>query len=205
MPEYKLVYFNARGWAELARLVMHYAGVEFEDFRFERDEWPQYKEKMPFKKVPILEVDGKVLAQSQSIARYLARKHGLAGKSDWEQAQADMYVDCMVDLMKGTTPAYMEQDPVKKQELMVSYINDVVIPHAQIIEKHLANNATGFLVGSQVTWADLSYFSWFSFLQNKMGHVLKLNDTPHLKKLIEHIGNVPSIKEWIEKRPKTEA
>ena len=57
---------------------------------------------MPFKKAPVLEVDGKMLAESHAIARYLARKHGLAGKGDWEQAQADMYVDCMVDIMKGT-------------------------------------------------------------------------------------------------------
>ena len=56
---------------------------------------------MPFGQVPILEVDGKVLSQSITIARYLARQHGLAGKNDWEQAQADMYVDCYADLANG--------------------------------------------------------------------------------------------------------
>lgn len=34
---------------------------------------------MPFGQVPIFEVDGKVLTQSITIARYLARQHGLAG------------------------------------------------------------------------------------------------------------------------------
>ena len=56
---------------------------------------------MPFGQVPILEVDGKVLSQSITIARYLARKHGLAGKNDWEEAQADVYVDCINDLWTG--------------------------------------------------------------------------------------------------------
>ena len=55
-----------------------------------------------------------------------------------------------------------------------------------------------------MTWADLSYFSWFSSLKDEVGDALKMKDTPHLKKLIDHIGNVPSIKQWIEKRPKTE-
>ncbi len=57
---------------------------------------------MPFEQVPVLEVDGHVLAQSHAIARYLARQHGLAGKDEWEQAQVDMYADCVGDLIHGT-------------------------------------------------------------------------------------------------------
>lgn len=56
---------------------------------------------MPFGQVPVLEVDGKMLAQSHTIGRYLARKHGLAGKDEWEEAQADMYADCVSDLMSS--------------------------------------------------------------------------------------------------------
>ena len=44
MPSYKLLYFNIRGAAELPRLVFKQAGVEFEDFRFTREEWPKYKD-----------------------------------------------------------------------------------------------------------------------------------------------------------------
>lgn len=43
MPQYKLHYFNLRGRAELARLIFAQAGVEFEDVRFERSEWPSIK------------------------------------------------------------------------------------------------------------------------------------------------------------------
>lgn len=103
MPAYKLYYFNLRGRAELARLLFAHAGVEYEDVRFDRDsEWPTtYKPKMPFGQCPVLEVDGKMLAQSHTIGRYLARKFGLAGKDEWEQAQADMYADCLMDLWTG--------------------------------------------------------------------------------------------------------
>ena len=46
----------------------------------------------------MLEFDGKQLAQSHTIARFLARRHGLAGQDEWEQAQVDMYADCLKDL-----------------------------------------------------------------------------------------------------------
>ena len=32
-----------KGRAELARLILAYAGIEFEDVRYERDEWLQHK------------------------------------------------------------------------------------------------------------------------------------------------------------------
>jgi len=101
MPQYKLTYFNLRGRGELIRLLFAYAGQEYEDFRFEIAEWPEYKEKMPFKQVPVLEVDGVKLTQSHSIARYLARTFKIAGKTDLEEAQADEYVDIIYDLISG--------------------------------------------------------------------------------------------------------
>lgn len=42
-PEYRLTYFAARGWAEASRLILHYAGVPFEDVRVTMDEWPKLK------------------------------------------------------------------------------------------------------------------------------------------------------------------
>ena len=42
--QYKLIYFNARGRAEVARLILHYAQVPFEDYRLaDRAEWSQIK------------------------------------------------------------------------------------------------------------------------------------------------------------------
>ena len=145
--QYKLIYFNARGRGELSRLILHCAGVPFEDFRFEMKEWPAIKPSeyilkptsilrssifkiffnghfvflsccccrlcidMPFGQVPVLEVDGsKLLAQSHSIARYLARQHGLAGRDDWEMALADSYVACVQDFHTGAHDYYLLSD-----------------------------------------------------------------------------------------------
>ncbi|CAF4294867.1 unnamed protein product, partial [Adineta steineri] len=58
MSIYKLHYFNFRGRGELARLVFAAAGQTFEDIRYERNEWPSNKSKMPLGQMPVLEFNG---------------------------------------------------------------------------------------------------------------------------------------------------
>ena len=53
---------------------------------------------MPMGQLPVLEFDGQVLCQSLTIARFLAKEFGLAGKTNLEQAQADMVIDTGNDL-----------------------------------------------------------------------------------------------------------
>ena len=48
MPLYKLMYFNSRGRAEVARLVMAYAGIPYEDVRVETDKWAEVKPSKAF-------------------------------------------------------------------------------------------------------------------------------------------------------------
>jgi len=43
MPSYKLIYFDARGNVEPARLCFKQAEVEFEDVRVSREEWQNMK------------------------------------------------------------------------------------------------------------------------------------------------------------------
>ena len=51
--------------------------------------------------LPVLEIDGKTIGQSMTIARFLARRYSLAGKNDLEEAEADMLVDSMTDTFEG--------------------------------------------------------------------------------------------------------
>jgi hypothetical protein len=42
-PKVKLIYFNARGRAEIVRLILAQAEVEYEDKRVTGDEWKELK------------------------------------------------------------------------------------------------------------------------------------------------------------------
>ena len=70
--KYKLTYFDARGRAELSRLIFAAANVEYIDDRV--DDWPAGKDQAPLGQMPYLTVDGSIkIPQSIAIARYLAR------------------------------------------------------------------------------------------------------------------------------------
>lgn len=53
---------------------------------------------MPFGKMPILEVDGKVAHQSLAICRYVAKQVKLTGKNDWEDLEIDSIINTIDDL-----------------------------------------------------------------------------------------------------------
>jgi glutathione S-transferase len=56
---------------------------------------------MPFGQMPSLEYNGSTIVQSLTIARFVARENGLAGKDNLEAAMADMYVDCVSDVFES--------------------------------------------------------------------------------------------------------
>jgi glutathione S-transferase len=60
MTKPKLIYFDApvsRG--EECRLALHVAGVDFDDVRIKREDWPALKPKTPFGSLPVFELPGK--------------------------------------------------------------------------------------------------------------------------------------------------
>ena len=57
----------------------------------------------PCGQLPMLTYNGTEISQSMAIARLIAREFNLAGHSRLEEAQVDMIVDCMTDLMTGET------------------------------------------------------------------------------------------------------
>ncbi|XP_033317541.1 hematopoietic prostaglandin D synthase-like, partial [Bombus bifarius] len=115
-PTYKLIYFNARGSAEHIRYIFAYIGIEYIDERIPLQLWPEYKDckreesiftfivqlsAMPYKKLPVLEVDGKPVAQADAVARYLARKYDLMGRNESDALICDVLVDTLEDLEQG--------------------------------------------------------------------------------------------------------
>ncbi|CAJ0914413.1 unnamed protein product, partial [Mesorhabditis belari] len=204
MVHYKLSYFPIRALAETARQLFALANVDFEDDRVPREQWPDFKPKTPFGQMPVLEVDGKALAQSRAIYRYLAKKFGFAGKDDWESAQIDAWADQFVDYNNELRPYFVvvagfgEGDKEKLYADVVEPAREKFLP---LVAKQLKENGSGFLVGSKVSWVDLhlaghieTFLSFVPHFADKYPEVVA-----HQKK----VHAIPELKKWIEKRPQT--
>nr|QVK45606.1 glutathione S transferase [Brachionus paranguensis] len=206
MVQYKLYYFNFRARGELIRLIFAAAGQQYEDVRFEREQWPEYKPKSPLGQAPYLEVieNGKTfqLAQSLTIARYLARKFDLAGKGPEEQSEAEMYADQVLDLLNEMVKIHFEKDETRKAELSKKLFGETIQNTLKAFESKIAKNGSGYLVSSGLTWADIFLADFLGWLGDKKDALI--SQFPAVKALDEKILNHPKISEWIAKRPKSD-
>ncbi|XP_066263408.1 hematopoietic prostaglandin D synthase-like isoform X2 [Branchiostoma lanceolatum] len=200
MPTYKLTYFNSKGRAELARLLFAAGGVMYEDVRVEGEQWQQLKPNTPMGQLPVLEVDGTMICQSKAIARLIAKDIGMAGKTPLEQAQADMICDSLEEFGEKMLLFLREKDENKKEELKKEF-EEKTLPAALDQFEKLAS-AEGYFAGSSLTWADVSFFAIYNFIDILMpGDHLKRY--VNLSKVMGNVSSNPGIAKWLKERPES--
>ncbi|KAF8382852.1 hypothetical protein PRIPAC_71994, partial [Pristionchus pacificus] len=204
MPEYKLYYFNMRGVAEVPRQLLALAGVPFEDIRIAKDDWPEFKNKMPFGHIPVLSVDGKMLPQSFAISRYIAREHGLAGSSTFEAAWVDALADQGKDFQKEFSSYWRLKLGYAEGDVEAAKIENGIPARDKffpLIVKQLQEAGSGFLVGSSVTWIDVLLANHVASIEQEEPGFLE--DYPEVIQHQQRIHAIPALKKWIENRPVT--
>ncbi|OQV15657.1 putative Glutathione S-transferase 1 [Hypsibius exemplaris] len=201
---YKLIYFDARGVAEATRFIFAYAKVPFEDFRVPREDWPSLKEETPFGQLPVLEVDGKQIGQSAAFTRLLAKRFNLAGKDDIEQALVDAIVDFQKDIQAAMAIWWREEDKEKQTKLRDKFFRDDLHQYLVILERHLKDTEGSgqFFGAGGPTYADFSIACFFFTILKFYPAIL--DNFELLKMHVDRVHNLPGIREWVEKRPKTE-
>jgi len=122
-PKYKLTYLDGKGRAEVMRFVFAYRNIPYEDVRIPYGpEWNKVKNDFPWGEVPVLEIDGKVLAQSGAILRFLGKKHDLAGDNEYESAKCDEMWESLSDLQTPTWTMYMEPMIPRRRNSLRNYL-----------------------------------------------------------------------------------
>merc|ERR1711963_455603 len=140
MPMVKLTYFDLEGRGELIRLLLHAGNIDFEDFRFGFGEWAKHKPNTPFGSVPVLHWDGEEMAQTMAIVRFVARKVGMAGKTDMEFFKADMVACHFEDIftkLPGLRFAKTQEERVTKaKEMMEDFLPKWLAPLETLLKSN---------------------------------------------------------------------
>jgi glutathione S-transferase len=99
MPSYKLTYFDFDGGrGEPLRIAFHAAGVDFEDHRVTFPEFGDLRKDLRFNALPVLEIDGVVVTQSNAISRYVGKMGGLYPVDDLQALYCDEAMGAVEDL-----------------------------------------------------------------------------------------------------------
>jgi len=197
----KLTYFNGKGRGELSRLILAYAAVPYEDKRVTFQEWPALKPQMPLGFMPVLEYDGEVISQSKTIARFLAKKFGIAGKTNLEQAKADMIVDCVTDIEIARYKWVFAPDPTAKQTGKEAFEKETLPKFlSQMLDIFQQGKGT-FMVGEELTWADIAVAGFLDLCVPTVD-VDKEKFKP-LIDLMARVFEIPNVKKYLDTRPVT--
>ena len=204
MAKLKLTYFDFDGGrGEPARLALHIGGIAFEDYRIAGKDWPAFRDKTPFFAMPVLEVDGKVVSQSNSINRYVGKLTGLYPKDDWQALLCDEVMDAAEDI--GTRIAQtmgLPEDAKKnaREELVAGRIQR----YLEQFQARLQAAGGEYFADEHLTMADLKVFILIRWLRSgALDHIPKdLVDrvAPLLIEHFERVARHPKVAEYYKRR-----
>jgi glutathione S-transferase len=98
MTNYRLIYFDVDGGrAEPTRIALHAGGIAFEDVRISFQEFHDQRQGYRFTCVPVLEIDGQQVTQSNAICRYVGKQCGLYPDDDLQALYCDETLGAVED------------------------------------------------------------------------------------------------------------
>jgi glutathione S-transferase len=206
MPKIVLTYFDFDGSrGEAARLAMHMAGVPFEDRRIARNDWAAQRDQYPFQSLPVLEVDGRVITQSNTINRYVGKLAGLYPKDDWQAALVDEVMDAIEDITTRISATFVLEGEAKKKAREALSAG----PLARFLQQFHARLKAGggeWFVENRLTVADLKCFLFVRWLKSgALDHIpadVVDRHAPLLAKHLERVRNHPKIAAYYAARGK---
>ena len=204
MHSIRLTYFDLHGGrGEVARLAMFIGGIDFEDRRIKFDDWPDLKPKTPFGGIPVLEVDGETVAQSNGINRFVGKLADLYPTDPWQAALCDEAMDAVEDITSQIVATFFIQDEEERKTKRQSLADGPISFYLARLQSRLEARGDQYFADNRLTVADLKGFVWIRHLRSgNLDHVPRdLPDriAPLLVEHYERVKNHPKIKAYYEK------
>uniref|UniRef100_A0AAR2ITY3 glutathione transferase n=1 Tax=Pygocentrus nattereri TaxID=42514 RepID=A0AAR2ITY3_PYGNA len=179
-----LYYFDGRGKMESIRWLLAVAGVEVCN---------RLNGALLFHQVPMVEMDGMKLVQSKAIMNYIAGKYNLYGKDPKERVMIDMYAEAARDIMDMISMVLFTSPDNKKDELEKVQVK-AKVRTLPAFEKALG--ASQFLVGNQLSCADVNFFEASLMLEEVFPTIL--SSFPNIQAFQKRMKAIPAISKFLQ-------
>jgi len=204
----RLYYGDMPFWrAEVVRLALFVGDVPFDDVRDQTRAELMAEGKLPFGAVPVLEVDGKILSQTQAIAVYCAKLAGLHPDDPWLAAKVDEALGGCTDATGtiGGTMRLPAEEKVAARQAMVAPEGRLTL-HLGGLEKLAAvNGGCGHMVGTSLTVADVAVWRLAGWISSGVVDGIPADyfasTFPSLRKVCELVDAHPKVVEWKQLHP----
>jgi len=206
MPKLVLHYFDFPFWrAEVCRLALHLGKVEFEDKKIKSLDEFKLSGIAPLGQAPILEVDGKVVAQTGAIARYCGKVSGFYPKDDdFAAAKVDEIIDTATDITNLIGGTMRIADAKEKLEARAALAYGRLPVYFGALNTFLTQNGeTGFYVGSTMTVADIAMWRMLGWFKGGALDGISTEVFDSYPLVLKHYNDIdahPEIRKWMETR-----
>jgi len=196
----KLTYFNIKGRAEIARLILSETNTTYDYVGIDGAQLKELKELgiLAFNQVPLYEEGDLTLVQSHAINRHLARINGLYGKNEKEASLIDQAYEGVIDISSRSIAIFINNklDEAKQAEEF-AVIYKTWFPCFEALLKKNKGGA-GFIVGDSLSLADLALFHTLDMAVGRAPTCL--DSYPLLKAWKQRIEERPRIKAYVASR-----
>jgi len=203
MTKLKLTYFDFHGGrGEPARLALSIGEIPFEDDRVAPSDWPARKANTPFGALPLLEVDGETVSQSNAINRYVGKLANLYPSDAWQAALCDEVMEAVEDIGSkiGATLFIPEEEKKAKR---IELAKGPIPFYLTRLQDRLAAHGGQYFAANRLSVADLKVFVWIRHLKSGvLDHIPADLSDRVAPKLVEHYERVkshPGIKAYYAK------
>jgi glutathione S-transferase len=204
----KIIYFDLPFWrAEISRLPLFIANIDFEDFRPSDDEWDYAKENgkmkdgtiIPFSELPVLSINGESVAQTMAIARICGKLGGMYPEDIVQAGKVDQIVIAVENINALLSPSMKESDPLKKKAMRKELTSNELPTYFGYLQDILDANNSGWFVGDSMTIADLGVWSLLGWIASGVIDDISaevIHPFDGLVTLYNEINKNPRIRAW---------
>lgn len=192
MSNYEVLYFDGAGRAEAVRVMLHAAGIDFQDTRFAHTDWPALKPTTPLGAVPVLKIDGVSHVQCLALARYAAKKAGFYPDDPFQALVVDEVLESINEV---TGKAPQDPDADEKKRKRQEWQTTGLTQYADFIESRIQKFGNGNSVIGVPSIADV-------FLKSLVGGIQSGSFDHVDKDFFDKYPGITATNESISKNPK---